>query len=101
MVASVVVLAELRAVFATDEALRVAMSTLGIRSEPVDASVALAAGTAHQAYRANGGSRERVVADFLIGAHAVIRTQRLLTRDRGYYRTYFPTLTVLDPSIRA
>jgi predicted nucleic acid-binding protein len=45
-----------------------------------------------------GGTRERVIADFLIGAHAMAKADRLLTRDRGFYRRYFKDLTVLDPS---
>jgi len=44
------------------------------------------------------GRRDRLIADFLVGAHALSRAERLLTRDRGFYRRYFENLSVLDPS---
>jgi predicted nucleic acid-binding protein len=39
-------------------------------------------------------SRGHVAADFLIGGHAAADADALLTFDRGFYGTYFPSLTV-------
>ena len=93
-----VVWAEVASFFPSPAAAEDAMSVLGVEYDPILQPAALAAAGVWKTYRARGGKRERVVADFLIGAHALTQADRLLTRDRGFYRAYFGRLRVLDPA---
>ena len=53
---------------------------------------------AWRTYRQQGGKRTRILADFLIGAHAQKQAARLLSRDRGFCRKLFAPLDLVDPS---
>ena len=98
IVACDVVWSETRAAFSGDQAFGDALEALGIGYSAPTAAAATIAGAAWKKYRAAGGKRDRVMADFLIGAHAAVQCDRLLTRDRGYYKKYFGGLKVIDPS---
>lgn len=98
LVACEVVWAETAAAFDDPVQFRRAMSQLDIAFAPMDKKTAELAGVAWQGYRRAGGARQRVMADFLIGAHAQQHAERLLTRDRGFYRAYFNGLIILDPA---
>jgi predicted nucleic acid-binding protein len=98
LVACDVVWAETGASFPDSSRAQAALARLRVDFSPLDASTSLAASESRRAYRQAGGARDRVISDFLIGAHAQVRANRLLTRDRGFYRSYFRELSVLDPS---
>lgn len=98
LVACDVVWAEVSAAFEAAIVARGAMDRISVQFDSVSQDAALAAGEAWRKYRKRGGPRDRVIADFLIGAHASVRGIRLLTRDRGFYERYFADLEIIDPS---
>ena len=89
-----IIYAELAPQFPEKRLLDETMKTLGIRVVLLDLESAYAAGAKWKKHLEAGGRRDRVLADFLIGAHAERIAQRLLTRDRGFYKKYFPALTI-------
>ena len=99
VVACDVVWAEVRAVFGDDDAAARALAGFPVMFSAIDARTASRAGAAWGVYRRAGGPRERVIADFLVGAHAVEQADRLLTRDRGFHRMAFADLSIVDPSV--
>jgi hypothetical protein len=74
-----------------------AIHSLDLEFSPINAESALVAAELWKKYRQTGGRREKVAPDFLIGAHALTQCDRLLTRDKGFYRHYFADLEIITP----
>jgi predicted nucleic acid-binding protein len=91
-----VVLAELCPALA-DQSVGEFMRDWQLEFVPATLEVAELAGRHFAEYLERGGKRGRVVADFLIGAHAKIQADRLLTTDAGFRRDYFTDLTIVAP----
>ena len=98
MVICDLVYAELCIHFGTQRECDEFLQSIEIRVEPVRREAHFLASRAYRAYRQRGGQRDRILADFLIGAHAQLQATRLLSRDRGFYRGLFPKLTLVDPA---
>ena len=89
-----VVYAELVLNFESREALDAALHAVGATVSPIDTDIAYTAGLRWGQYRRAGGPRTRILADFLIGSHAIAAADAFLTRDRGFYSTYFSELQI-------
>ena len=94
-----IILAESASRFASlDEQLAV-FAGLELKVEELSNAAAFLAGQRFRNYRAGSADRQAILADFLIGAHAVQLGATLLTRDARIYRSYFPEVTLITPEI--
>jgi predicted nucleic acid-binding protein len=91
------VVAEVQCLLDTRDTAMETLAEFGIRYLATEEHAAVRAGHMQRRYRDRGGRRERVVADFLIGAHALLQCQGLITRDDGFYRDYFKGLKLIVP----
>lgn len=98
LVINPVIYAELSQTFSTFEALDEVVEEMGLLMQEVPRPALFLAGKAFVRYRKVGGSKNNVLADFFIGAHAAVKRLPLLTRDAKRYRSYFPSVQLVVPS---
>lgn len=97
LVISPTVVAELGAYFSREFELKAFLRDTGLKLVPFGLASLHLAGQTWKAYQRKAGTPvdgqpQQVMADFLVGAHAMMHAERLLTRDRGLYRACFPKL---------
>ena len=80
-----------------DQAMQ-ALEDMGITYSPLEQKSALRAGEMQRRYRGKSGERARSAQDFLVGAHALLQCNALITRDAGFFRDYFKGLKVIVPT---
>ena len=74
------------------------LASLDVLPEPLNRASSWLASRSWSSYLRSGGKRIRILPDFLIAAHATNQADALITRDRGFYRTHFPKLKVINPT---
>jgi len=74
-----------------------AMNLMDIQFSAMSLEASMVAAACWHSYREDAKTGKRIVADFLIGGHALAQCDRLLTRNRGFYKNYFNALIVIRP----
>ena len=95
LVINEIIYSELSPQFKSKKDLDDALRTLNIKVLNVTEESSFYAGLKWKMYRKTGGKRERIIPDFLIGAFAAKQGDRLLTRNRGFYRKYFEDVKIM------
>jgi predicted nucleic acid-binding protein len=94
-----VVLAEIATRIEPVDDLLDALAELRVTFNAMSEQASVRAGIMQHRFRARGGKRnERVVSDFLVGAHALLQCNALITRDQGFFRDYFKGLKIINPA---
>ena len=73
-----------------------ALEEMGIHFNALEAKSAIRAGEMWRRQRQRGGE-PRPMAGFLVGAHALLQCDALITSDAAFYREYFKGLKLVVP----
>jgi predicted nucleic acid-binding protein len=63
--------------------------------KPIPKEALFLAGKAFLHYKKRKGEKANVLPDFFIGAHAAVSGYSLVTRDKGRFSTYFPSIELI------
>ncbi|HET9049738.1 MAG TPA: type II toxin-antitoxin system VapC family toxin [Chiayiivirga sp.] len=97
-----VVVSEITAGLGHGDEIMDVVEDMGLRYLPLERRAAIRAGEMQRRFnqrrRASGqGIAIRTVPDFLVGAHALLQCNGLITRDAGFFRDYFKGLKLIVP----
>ncbi|MDO8787189.1 MAG: type II toxin-antitoxin system VapC family toxin [Sulfuritalea sp.] len=92
-----IIYSELSLTFSTVEALDKTIAELGLAMIELPRPALFLAGKAFVRYRRQGGTKNNVLSDFFIGAHAAVSRYPMLTRDTRRYSTYFSDVQLIAP----
>jgi predicted nucleic acid-binding protein len=92
-----IIYSELSIAFARIEELESVISEGSLVVEPIPRESLFLAGKVFLKYRKSRSTKQSVLPDFFIGAHAAVMQWPILTRDARRYRTYFPTVQLIAP----
>ena len=73
-----------------------ALEEMGVHFNPMEAKSALRAGEMQRRHRQRGTDR-RSLAEFMVGAHALLQCDGLITWNDTFYRDYFKGLKLIVP----
>ena len=96
VVVSDAALAQLSAALRNGADALAALEEMGVHFSPVESKSALRAGEMLRRQRQRGGG-VRPLADFLVGAHALLQCDGLVTFDTPFHRDYFKGLKLIQP----
>jgi predicted nucleic acid-binding protein len=98
-----VVLSEITAGLGHGSEIMDVVEEMGMSFSPVQRKAAIRAGEMQRRYKQRSrtvlmhATIERTVPDFIVGAHALLQCNALITRDAGFFRDYFKGLKVIVP----
>ena len=103
VVACEIVVSEVVAGLGHSDVVMETLEAIGIAFSPMELRSAVRAAEMQRRYAerlrrgTEGNAMRRSVPDFLIGAHALLQCQGLITRDDAFFRDYFKGLKVIVP----
>jgi predicted nucleic acid-binding protein len=101
MVINPIIYAECLVGFARIEEVETLFETLGFAMKPIPREALFLAGKVFLQYKKRKGEKGNVLPDFFIGAHAAVSGYSLISRDKGRFSTYFPSVELIIPELTA